>query len=48
MATEKGEFADRAAECASIIAAILERLFADAVLDYHSYMTSISYFTEKW
>uniref|UniRef100_A0A8R1DP92 Uncharacterized protein n=1 Tax=Caenorhabditis japonica TaxID=281687 RepID=A0A8R1DP92_CAEJA len=29
-ATEKGEFADRAAECASIIAAILERLFADA------------------
>nr|pir myoblast city protein homolog - Caenorhabditis elegans [Caenorhabditis elegans] len=30
MATEKGEFADRAAECASIIAAILERLFADA------------------
>ncbi|EGT36402.1 hypothetical protein CAEBREN_00917 [Caenorhabditis brenneri] len=30
MAIEKGEFADRAAECASIIAAILERLFADA------------------
>ncbi|CAO4375021.1 unnamed protein product [Caenorhabditis nigoni] len=30
MAIEKGEFADRAAECASIIAAILERLFYDA------------------